>query len=164
MKLEELIQEINKKGGLSSFRVCVQVKDDTNSFIVDDVKIDNENCVILLDVKEVTYWHWITSMLLLKRGGEVMKESTQKAYDSLVSRLKGENYQITPNDLTELDTIVNGLSTDYDNAVESLNKSEQQINQLKQDNWDLYNKIPRGTSNSNTDNNSQNYTVEDLFK
>lgn len=93
-----------------------------------------------------------------------MKESTQKAYDSLVSRLKGENYQITPNDLTELDTIVNGLSTDYDNAVESLNKSEQQINQLKQDNWDLYNKIPRGGSNSNTDNNSQNYTVEDLFK
>lgn len=93
-----------------------------------------------------------------------MKESTQKAYDSLVTRLKGENYQITPNDLTELDTIVNGLSTDYDNAVESLNKSEQQISQLKQDNWDLYNKIPRGSSNSNTDNNSQNYTVEDLFK
>lgn len=93
-----------------------------------------------------------------------MKESTQKAYDSLVTRLKGENYQITPNDLTELDTIVNGLSTDYDNAVESLNKSEQQINQLKQDNWDLYNKIPRGSSNGNTDNNSQNYTVEDLFK
>lgn len=93
-----------------------------------------------------------------------MKESTQKAYDSLVTRLKGENYQITPNDLTELDTIVNGLSTDYDNAVESLNKSEQQINQLKQDNWDLYNKIPRGSSNINTDNNSQNYTVEDLFK
>ena len=29
-----------------------------------------------------------------------MKESTQKAYDSLVSRLKGENYQITANDLT----------------------------------------------------------------
>lgn len=93
-----------------------------------------------------------------------MKESTQKAYDSLVSRLKGENYQITPNDLTELDTIVNGLSTDYDNAVESLNKSEQQINQLKQDNWDLYNKIPRGSSSGNTDSNSQSYTVEDLFK
>ena len=55
MKLEELLQEINKKGGLLSFKVCVQVKDDTNSFIVDDVKIDNENCVILLDVKEVTY-------------------------------------------------------------------------------------------------------------
>lgn len=93
-----------------------------------------------------------------------MKESTQKAYDSLVTRLKGENYQITPNDLTELDTIVNGLSSDYDNTVESLNKSEQQINQLKQDNWDLYNKIPRESSNGNTDNNSQNYTVEDLFK
>lgn len=93
-----------------------------------------------------------------------MKESTQKAYDSLVSRLKGENYQITPNDLTELDTIVNGLSTDYDSAVESLNKSEQQINQLKQDNWDLYNKIPREGSNGNTDSNSQSYTVEDLFK
>lgn len=93
-----------------------------------------------------------------------MKESTQKAYDNLVSRLKGENYQITPNDLTELDTIVNGLSTDYDNAVESLNKSEQQINQLKQDNWDLYNKIPRGSSSGNTDSNSQSYTVEDLFK
>lgn len=55
MNLEELITEINKKGGLLSFKVCVQVKDDTNSFIVDDVKIDNENCVILLDVKEVTY-------------------------------------------------------------------------------------------------------------
>lgn len=55
MRLEELIAEINKKGGLLSFNVCVQVKDDTNSFIVDDVKIDNENCVILLDVKEVTY-------------------------------------------------------------------------------------------------------------
>lgn len=93
-----------------------------------------------------------------------MKESTQKAYDSLVSRLKGENYQITPNDLTELDTIVNGLSTDYDNAVESLNKSEQQISQLKQDNWDLYNKIPRESSNSGADNNNQSYTVDDLFK
>lgn len=55
MRLEELLQEINKKGGLSTFKVCVQVKDDTNSFIVDDVKIDNKNCVILLDVKEVTY-------------------------------------------------------------------------------------------------------------
>lgn len=55
MNLEELIQEINKKGGLINFKVCVQVKGDTNSFIVDDVKIDNENCVILLDVKEVTY-------------------------------------------------------------------------------------------------------------
>lgn len=55
MRLEELIAEINKKGGLLSFKVCVQVKDDTNSFIVDDVKIDNENCVILLDVKEVKY-------------------------------------------------------------------------------------------------------------
>lgn len=55
MKLEELLQEINKKGGLSNFKICVQVKDDTNSFIVDNVKIDNENCVILLDVKEVTY-------------------------------------------------------------------------------------------------------------
>ena len=55
MNLEELIAEINKKGGLSKFKVCVQVNDDTNSFIVDDVKIDSENCVILLDVKEVTY-------------------------------------------------------------------------------------------------------------
>lgn len=55
MKLEELLQEINKKGGLTNFKVCVQVKGDTNSFIVDDVKIDSENCIILLDVKEVTY-------------------------------------------------------------------------------------------------------------
>lgn len=54
MRLDELIAEINKKGGLSSFKVCVQVKDDTNSFVVDDVKIDSENCIILLDVKEVT--------------------------------------------------------------------------------------------------------------
>lgn len=93
-----------------------------------------------------------------------MKESTKKAYDTLVTRLKGENYQITPNDLSELDTIVNGLSTDYDNAIESLNKSEQQVSQLKQDNWDLYNKIPRESSNNNSNSSSQEYTVEDLFK
>lgn len=93
-----------------------------------------------------------------------MKDSTKKAYDSLVTRLKGENYQITPNDLSELDTIVNGLSTDYDNAIESLNKSEQQVSQLKQDNWDLYNKIPRESSNNNLNSSSQEYTVDDLFK
>lgn len=93
-----------------------------------------------------------------------MKESTKKAYDTLVTRLKGENYQITPNDLSELDTIVNGLSTDYDNAIESLNKSEQQVSQLKQDNWDLYNKIPRESSNNNSNSSSQEYTVDDLFK
>lgn len=93
-----------------------------------------------------------------------MKESTRKAYDSVISRLSGENYVVTANDIEELNTIFNGISTDYDNAINDIEQKDKDINKLKQDNWDLYNKIPRGESSRTNGEEPDNYTVDDLFK
>lgn len=53
MKLFEILESVMKMGGLPTATVVIQVKDDTNSFVVDDLKYDPENNLLYLDVKEV---------------------------------------------------------------------------------------------------------------
>lgn len=53
MKLFEILNNVIKVGCVPTATVVVQVKEDCNSFVVDDLKYDEENNILYLDVKEV---------------------------------------------------------------------------------------------------------------